>query len=100
MGMVAIVAGVAAVVWWWGRTAEKPVVHPRNVVAERTTAARRAEARRRDREEIIAQGLKDPVTAENHAAWSRVFSTMKWTNYRERDGIPPLRAALQQTSWL
>ena len=89
-------AAMALVFWWRGRP---QVVPPERVVVERTRESVRAEARRKDREEIIAPGLRQPVTAENHAMWSRVLWTMKWTNYREADSLGPLRAMLQQTSW-
>ena len=69
------------------------------IVAERTRESARAEARRMDREEVIATGLRQPVTADNHAAWEKVLWTMKWTNYREPDSPGPLRAMFRQTTW-
>lgn len=90
-------AGTVALILWWRW---RPVVQPpERVVSERTRAAVRAEERRKDREEVIAPGLRQPVTAENHESWSRVLWTMKWTNYRGADSLAPMRAMLRQTAW-
>lgn len=96
---VVVMAGVAAVAWvYWGRW-RPPGPPAEKVVSERTRAAVREEARRKDREEIIAPGLRQPVTAENHEAWTRVLGTMKWTNYQGADSLGPLRAMLRETGW-
>jgi hypothetical protein len=95
--VIAVVAA-SAILWWrwrW-RAAVEPA---EKVVADRTREAVRAEVRRKDREEIIAPGLRQPVTPENHDSWSRVLWTMKWTNYREADAIAPMRAMLGQAAW-
>jgi hypothetical protein len=94
-----VMAGVAALAWvYWGGW--RPSGPPADkVVSERTRAAVREEARRKDREEIIAPGLRQPVTAENHEAWTRVLGTMKWTNYQGVDSLGPLRAMLRETGW-
>jgi len=93
---IAATAIVTLILWWRWRPAFQP---PERVVSERTRAAVRAEERRKDREEVIAPGLRQPVTAENHESWSRVLWTMKWTNYRGVDSLAPMRAMLRQTAW-
>jgi hypothetical protein len=95
--LVFTAAGAVVFIFWWrGRPTVPPAA---GIVVERTREAQRAEARRKDLEEIIVPGLRQPVTAENHAMWSRVLWTMKWTNYRESDSVDPLRAMLRQVSW-
>jgi hypothetical protein len=96
---VFVLAGVVAVAWvYWGRW-RPPGPLAEKVISERTRADVRADARRKDREEIIGPGLEQEVTGENHEVWSRVLWTMKWTNYREADGVGPLRAMLRKTVW-
>jgi hypothetical protein len=91
--LVLIAATVAVVFWWLGKPA------PRKVCVERAKAELRTVERRKDIDDVIKPGLRQAVTVENHKAWSKVLWTMKWTNYREDDGIEPLRAMLRQTSW-
>ena len=94
--VVALAAGMVALRW---RRRGVPEPAPRPVISERTRASARAEARRFDLREIIEPGLRQPVTADNHASWARVLSTLKWTNYREPDSLAPLRAMTLQAAW-
>jgi hypothetical protein len=95
-GLVAAAAALAVLLWWRWRPTAQPA---ERVIVDRTRAAVRAEARRKDLEDIIGPGLRETVTSENHERWSRVLWTMKWTNYRGAESVAPMRAMLRQEAW-
>ncbi|MDA0811917.1 MAG: hypothetical protein O3C21_05965 [Verrucomicrobia bacterium] len=61
------------------------------VVAPRTTDAERAEARRRQLEDVIKPGLQQTISPEHFDQWTQVLSAIKWSNYRAADAIAPMR---------
>ena len=50
------------------------------VVAPRTTDAERAEARRRQLEDVIKPGLQQAISLDHFDQWTQVLSAIKWSN--------------------